>query len=73
MYHSICRSIGASHTTTVDPICPIQNSQVLAIAAFPIFDQLTGQILAARHINTWISGKEISRFQLYLMNLDRPI
>jgi hypothetical protein len=72
MYHAICGSVDACDPIAIDSVRAIQISQVLA-RTLSIFDQLTGQVLIARYINTWISNKEITRFQLDLVNLDRPI
>lgn len=63
MYHTIRRSI--------DSIRTIQ-SQILAFATLPIFNQTTSQVLVARYINTGIRSEEIGWFQLNLMDLNRP-
>jgi len=46
---------------SIDSVYTIQ-SQILAFATLPIFNQLTGQVLVARHINTGIRSEEIGWF-----------
>jgi hypothetical protein len=53
MCHTIRRSIDSVYTI---------QSQILAFATLPIFNQLTGQVLVARHINTGIRSEEIGWF-----------